>query len=141
MKSKNPWIVAILNFLIPGIGFIYLGTTPFIIGGVVLFIFGILETAITWSTILAPLTLALSFLFAFFWAALGYVATEYVNKRMPSLTPVVPPEPFRAPALSLPAPTPAPTTPPHIHCVYCGGENPTDAIFCQKCGKKMAKPT
>lgn len=141
MKRKNPWITAILNFLIPGIGFIYLGTTPFVIGGAVLFIFGILETAITWSTILDPLTIALSFLFAFFWAALGYIAAEYVNKHMPSPTPAVPPEPLRAPAPSPPAPTPASTTPPKIHCVYCGAENPTDAIFCQKCGKKRVKPT
>jgi len=136
MKRKNPWVAAALNFLIPGIGFIYLGTTPFIIGGAVLFIFGILETAITWSTILDPLTLTLSFLFAFFWAALGYVATEYVNKRMPLPAPVVPPEPLRAPA------PPPPTPPsPKIHCVYCGAENPADAIFCQKCGKKIVKPT
>jgi len=126
MKRKNPWVAATLNFLIPGIGFIYLGTTPFIIGGAVLFIFGILETAIAWSTILDPLTLTLSFLFAFFWAALGYVAAEYVNKRMPPPAPVVPPAP--PPSLK-------------IHCLYCGAENPTDAVFCQKCGKKIVKPT
>lgn len=137
MKRKNPWIAAILNFLIPGIGFIYLGTTPFIIGGAVLFIFVILETAITWSTILDPLTIALSFLFAFFWATLGYVAAEYVNKHVPPPTPAVPSEPLRAPALSPPAPTPS----LKIHCVYCGAKNPTDAIFCQKCGKEIVKPT
>ena len=144
MSRKNPWIAAILNFLIPGIGFIYLGTTPFIIGGAILFVFEILVVAITWEIVFDPLMMSLSFLFSFFWAALGYVAAEYVNKRMPPPTPAVAPEPLRTPAplppAPTPAPTPVPTTPPKIHCVYCGAENPTDAIFCQKCGKKMVKP-
>jgi hypothetical protein len=47
-----------------------------------------------------------------------------------------------------PAPTPRATTktrpsPPEpfaeIHCVYCGAENRTDAVFCQSCGKKIVK--
>ena len=47
-----------------------------------------------------------------------------------------------------PAPTPRATTearpsPPEpfaeIHCVYCGAENRTDAVFCQSCGKKIIK--
>jgi len=49
-----------------------------------------------------------------------------------------------------PGPTPPPTpearpSPPKpsakIHCVHCGAENPTDAIFCQSCGKKIVKPS
>jgi len=24
-----------------------------------------------------------------------------------------------------------------VYCVYCGAENPTDATFCQKCGKRL----
>lgn len=47
-----------------------------------------------------------------------------------------------------PAPTPRATTearpsPPEpfaeIHCIYCGAENRTDAVFCQSCGKKIVK--
>src|SRR5437867_644226 len=26
---------------------------------------------------------------------------------------------------------------PPMYCVYCGAENPTDATFCQKCGKQL----
>ena len=28
-----------------------------------------------------------------------------------------------------------------VYCIYCGAENATDAIFCQKCGKKIIKST
>jgi len=131
MKRKNPWIAAILNFLFSGIGFIYLETTTFIIIGVALFLFELLKAVITWSTILDPLTLVLSLVSSFIWAALGYVCAEYVNKCMP---PPPPPTPSERPT------APAPPS-PKIHCVYCGAENSTVAIFCQKCGKKIVKPT
>ena len=38
MKKKNPWVAAILNLFLPGIGFAYLGSTALILGGIVLFI-------------------------------------------------------------------------------------------------------
>lgn len=38
MRKKNPWLAAILNLLFPGIGFVYLGSTALIVGGMVLFI-------------------------------------------------------------------------------------------------------
>jgi hypothetical protein len=41
MKKKNPWVAAILNLLLPGIGFAYLGTPSLIISGIVLFVSGI----------------------------------------------------------------------------------------------------
>jgi pilus assembly protein TadC len=41
MKRKNPWVAAILNLLLPGIGFAYLGTPSLIISGIVLFVSGI----------------------------------------------------------------------------------------------------
>jgi hypothetical protein len=41
MKKKNPWVAAILNLLLPGIGFAYLGTPGLIISGIVLFVSGI----------------------------------------------------------------------------------------------------
>jgi uncharacterized membrane protein YvbJ len=27
-----------------------------------------------------------------------------------------------------------------VYCVHCGAENPTDATFCQKCGKQLPAP-
>jgi hypothetical protein len=41
MKKKNPWVAAILNLLLPGIGFAYLGTPSLIISGIILFVSGI----------------------------------------------------------------------------------------------------
>ena len=38
MKNKNPWVAAILNFLFPGMGFAYLGSTALILAGIVLFV-------------------------------------------------------------------------------------------------------
>ena len=38
MKKKNPWLAAILNFVLPGYGFAYLGTTPLVLAGIVLLV-------------------------------------------------------------------------------------------------------
>jgi hypothetical protein len=38
MKKKNPWVAAVLNFIFPGIGFAYLGSTILVIWGIVFFI-------------------------------------------------------------------------------------------------------
>lgn len=40
MKKKNPWVAAILNLLLPGIGFAYLGTPSLVVSGVALFVSG-----------------------------------------------------------------------------------------------------
>ena len=38
MRKKNPWVAAILNLVLPGIGFAYLGSAALILSGVVFFI-------------------------------------------------------------------------------------------------------
>lgn len=38
MKKKNPWVAAILNFIFPGIGFAYLGSSVLVVFGIALFI-------------------------------------------------------------------------------------------------------
>jgi hypothetical protein len=38
MKKKNPLVAAILNLILPGIGFAYLGSAALIVAGIVLFI-------------------------------------------------------------------------------------------------------
>jgi hypothetical protein len=38
MKTKNPGVAAILNLILPGIGFAYLGSAALIVSGIVLFI-------------------------------------------------------------------------------------------------------
>jgi hypothetical protein len=129
MGRKNPLLAAILNFLLPGLGFMYCGTTPFIIGGFSLLMLSLAETAIAFSQPLTALTLLLSLVGAFVWAVLGYGAVECINKSV--LPPLQPP----------PSPAPPPSTPrpsEKVYCVYCGAENPVDAAFCKKCGKKIS---
>ena len=46
MKEKNPWIAAILNFLLPGMGFVYLGTPILILAGVTYFLFDFVATSV-----------------------------------------------------------------------------------------------
>jgi len=151
MKNKNPWIAAILNLLLPGIGFIYLEEGPFVPIGTVLLIVEILESAIAWSALLTPLTLTFSLISACIWAALGYVCAEYVNKcaLQPPPSPPLPAvsaEPAQAPAPPPPAPIPKPRGrrarvseegERKFFCRYCGAENKSDAVFCERCGKKL----
>ena len=42
MKKKNPWVAAILNFILPGIGFAYLGSAVLVVFGIALFISSII---------------------------------------------------------------------------------------------------
>lgn len=72
-----------------------------------------------------------------------YYYTMVAREQPPPTPPATPPTP-PTPATP-PAPSEQPPSPPEpsakIYCVYCGAENPPDAIFCQKCGKKLPKPT
>jgi dolichyl-phosphate-mannose--protein O-mannosyl transferase len=90
LKKKNPWVVVILNFFLPGIGFIYLGTVPFIIGGAVLFVFVTSATIAFWNELFYSSTLPLidSLYDIFVLAAFGYVSTKYINMRR-----ILPPPP------------------------------------------------
>lgn len=142
-SRKNPLIVATLNFLIPGIGFIYLGTAPFIIGGFVLFIATIIVTGLTWN-IFDSFVMLLSLVFACLWAILGLIATDYVNKSMQPSLPVKPLETLRIkpPIQPVTEDVSRPKKVVHkiekrIHCIHCGEELPSHAAYCRKCGKKV----
>jgi hypothetical protein len=41
MKKKDPWVEAILNLLLPGLGFAYLGSPSLVVSGIALFVSGI----------------------------------------------------------------------------------------------------
>ena len=141
---KSPLIAAILNFLLPGIGFIYLGTTPFIIGGFVLLIIGLAETVLTWSYALDPFMIMLSFVFGCFWAFLGFIAANHVNKSLQPPKPVEVIEPLQAKPptrvvteeVSRPKKV-IPKVEKTIYCMYCGERLPSHAVYCRKCGKKV----
>ncbi|MGB9693331.1 MAG: hypothetical protein ACPLYF_00640 [Fervidobacterium sp.] len=82
-KKKNPWVVVILNFFLPGIGFIYLGTVPFVIGGALLFVFTTSATIAFWNELFYPSTLTLidSLYDVFLLATFGYVSAKYINMK------------------------------------------------------------
>jgi len=126
VKQKNPWVAAILNFFFPGIGFIYLGTTLFIIVGVILFSIELFLSIVLFPLLFTPIVLSASLMGSVFWAALGYVAAEHVNKQ---LMVVHGQETMRYP--------PATSQPTWIYCPYCGAPNFPDASFCQRCGQPL----
>jgi len=88
-----PWIAAILNFFLPGVGFVYCGTKLLAIVGGLLFIaslnlqfsvFTVANVIGTTMTMFERLTVqrfVSAFGIAFLLAILGYVAADYVNKR------------------------------------------------------------
>lgn len=68
-----------------------------------------------------------------------YYYSMVAREQPPS--PMPPPPPTRTTPPATPEPRPSPPKPSDkIYCVHCGAENQTDAIFCQKCGKKIVKP-
>jgi len=142
MKTKNPWIAAILNFLFSGLGFVYLWTPLYILGGLTYFLFSLLG----WAAILSYPELypqlawmwVLSLGSGLAWAILGYEAAESINRNV-----LQPP----SPSLPLPPPQPQPLATPQVapstqiaekkYCRYCGAQNRYDAVFCEACGKKV----
>ncbi len=76
--------------------------------------------------------------FVFLVITWGYVmqphVKQYLNK-MP--TPIVPAPPTPSVLPVPPSPEPVATTEGKRFCRYCGAENKTDAVFCEKCGKKI----
>jgi len=86
MKKKNPWVTAILNFLFPGLGFIYIGTTEYIAIGSILFIIDIFSTIILFPLIFHYIyymvITIISISLGIFFATLGYIATEKYNEKI-----------------------------------------------------------
>jgi len=69
----------------------------------------------------------------------------FKRKKRPMLRPTVssqPPSTTSPPLLPpMAAPSPPPAQPPSkAYCFYCGAENSTEAIYCQKCGKEIRQP-
>jgi len=166
MKSKKKWIAMTLNTLIPGLGLIYLGTSKFVVVGAFLIVatyiltikLGVLwgiELIILilhfsqilpkiipsglqpdyfkfifnmWSCLVfSPLGISLSIIISIFlclvWLILGLEATEYINKKMLVQSSIEIKE--RIQKLNI------------KYCPYCGSDNPENAKYCRKCGKKI----
>jgi predicted amidophosphoribosyltransferase len=54
---------------------------------------------------------------------------------------LLPPPPPSPPSLEVPPTKPVLHLPENVFCTYCGAKNPSDASFCQKCGKKITRST
>ena len=80
---KKGWIASILNFFLPGTGFIYIGTPLMIFGGILLFICEIIISfLVDWSDIKVWL---IGFFGSFSYAILGYAAAEIYNQKSRTL--------------------------------------------------------
>ncbi len=142
-RRKSPWKAALLNFFLPGIGFVYLGGTLYIIGGVILFALEIISTIAFPGEIFNPTFIAAGILLSFLWAALGYISAERINVRLGATVTAAPaPTSAQPPVQALPkveAMKPAEAK-ERIYCYNCGTENSADAVFCRSCGTKIVRP-
>jgi len=77
MKKKNPAIAAVLNFFLPGLGFVYLGSPIFIVTGIALFVCVLLSGSVTGEVAPAELAASVGFLVAF--AANSWEVTNLFN--------------------------------------------------------------
>jgi len=72
----------------------------------------------------------------------GILGSELANRKRQTATTFPPtPIPVPPPPSTLPvppSPVPVATSEEKKFCRYCGGENKMDAVFCEKCGRKVA---
>lgn len=77
-------------------------------------------------------------LVAWILAAVGFFSIKTPTTQPPTTVPPTPPAPS-PPSATPPEPTVPVSVPVEkMYCRYCGTENKTDAVFCAKCGKKIA---
>ena len=81
VRRKNPWVAAVLNFFLPGVGFMYLEEGVFILTGILIFLEMLVSTISDISSWLEPSTIVLSLIYAIGLAVAGYLGAEYINKR------------------------------------------------------------
>lgn len=82
-KIKNPWLAAILNFLFPGLGFIYLKKLEFVTFGIIVFLVSLAISCAVLanpSILLNSITWTVDISLSLLWAVLGYISAEYVNE-------------------------------------------------------------
>jgi hypothetical protein len=122
VTRKNPYVTALLNFFLGGIGFAYLGTAPLAALGVFWFCFTILSSFIVvqvttvynyWWVLVASIVEQVLI------AIVGFLMTQHINK-------VVNLVEWQA---SIESPG---------MCKTCGEKNVENARYCSKCGAKIS---
>ena len=80
VRGKSRVTAGVLNFFIPGMGFVYLGGPVFILSGILVFVTDIVNTILFWdkffelSMVIAGLVINVG------WAVAGDLGAQYVNK-------------------------------------------------------------
>ncbi len=132
MRRVNPILAAILNFIAPGLGFIYIGKRLFVAVGLVLISMSVIRAMfnhkdLTFIDLIASLT------YSIVMALLAYIAAKKANTTQVNQFIFIARRPLRRRS-SIPPP-------PGIYVVYCrqcGYSNPPDiGDVCIKCGGKL----
>ena len=130
LKMKKPWLAALLNFILPGLGFIYVGTVGWIIGGIILLLFTLSGkyTPVVWLVTGAGIPeISAWFVLALFTTPICIYAVNRRNRKIKN----------KAKSTHAPPLTPAPQLPTTTVCPRCGAELRAGAKFCHRCGAKV----
>jgi energy-converting hydrogenase Eha subunit E len=132
MRRVNPILAAILNFIVPGLGFIYIGKRLLIVVGLILISISAVGAMFN-SESLTVTDLIISITYSVIMALLAYIAAKKVNMEQLNRFVFVNRRSSRRYLLIPP--------PPGVYVVYCrwcGYPNPSDAgSLCIKCGRKL----
>lgn len=104
-------------------------------------IFGTAGLLLLIGAVLTIILVGLVLLFvAWILAAVGFFSIKTPTIQPPTTVPPTPPAPPPQPpsATTPEPPVPVSVSVEKMYCRYCGTENKTDAVFCVKCGKKIA---
>lgn len=155
MKRKSPWLAALLNVLLPGLGFIYIGKALYITSGILLILISVIDALLLFeieSTFKNIVMVAFSsILWAIALAIIGYEAAKQVNLNITGRSKyciscgarneidadycIKCKQKF----ISVEPPAVNPKIESNMFCTHCGFKNPFDSIYCIKCGDKLKK--
>jgi len=136
MNKKSPLVAALLNFILPGIGFIYIGGGYFISGGILVFFVSIISsmsglissssnTENLFLSILAGLTQCVAFSILGYGIAIMHNSIVENSKKLSEST-------EKEQSVNS-----GKTNDNVIFCSKCGEKITDDSIFCKKCGNKV----
>ncbi|MEM2193655.1 MAG: hypothetical protein QXY40_00840 [Candidatus Methanomethylicia archaeon] len=131
MRRVNPILAAILNFIVPGLGFIYIGRRLLVAVGLILISVSIIGAMLDYKD-LTFTDLIASLMYSVVMALLAYIAARKVNMNQLNQFVFIARRSLRKRLLIPP--------PPGIYVVYCrqcGCSNPPDSDTCIKCGGKL----
>lgn len=127
VKMKKPWLAALLNFILPGLGFIYVGTVGWIVGGIILIVVTLVGkfTPVVWPITGAGIPqISGWFVLALLTSPICQYGAKRRNRKIgdkAKLTEAQPPPPITY----------------RDKCPFCGLEIQPEDVFCPNCGRKI----